>query len=178
MWEGSVVADGSFILTDSLGSHVTGTIHWVGSTAVFLPYTVLSGNMVYTATITTMASDVFLNSLAANHQWSFTTTASVDLTAPLVTVVTPTNGITDASIHTPVRAAFSEALDPTTVTASTFIVTSGSGTVTGPVSYVGGVASIATGTLTSNTLYTVTPHLRNKGLGIHSQRSCSVCLDF
>jgi hypothetical protein len=117
----------------------------------------LQGGMVYTATITTMVSDRSYNTLATNYQWSFATSASVDLTAPVVTAVTPTNATTDVSINTPIEAAFSEALDATTVNASTFVVSSASGTtVTGTVSYAGGIASFTTGPLASNMTYSVT----------------------
>ena len=61
---------------------VPGTVTSTGSTATFTPTNVLSASTVYTATITTGAKDLAGNALAANIEWSFTTSAALaNLTA-------------------------------------------------------------------------------------------------
>lgn len=74
----------------SYGGAVAGTVSYDPgtSTATFTPHDNLDCNTVYTANITTAVTDVAANHLAANHVWSFTTSA-----APLVT----TNDATDVT---------------------------------------------------------------------------------
>jgi len=95
---------------------------------------------VYTATITTGVKDLAGNNLAVNKQWSFTTGAVPDTTAPTVTSLIP-NDQSVASINSNVVAVFSEPMDPLTVTNTTFTLKNGSSTVTGTVTYTGKTAT-------------------------------------
>ncbi|MGB8474453.1 MAG: ice-binding family protein [Candidatus Acidiferrum sp.] len=68
----------TFTLTGPGGTSVAGAVTYVVSTntATFTPSTPpLSASTVFTATITTGATDMFGNSLAANFVWTFTTSA-------------------------------------------------------------------------------------------------------
>jgi hypothetical protein len=60
--------------------------------------------------------------------------------APAVTSTTPLDGATGVALIANVSATFSEAMDPTTITASTFTVTSAGVAVTGVVSYANATA--------------------------------------
>lgn len=66
------------------------------------------------------------------YTWSFTTS---DVTAPTVVSTTPSNGASGVSRASDISATFSEAMDPATITTSTFTVTSMFGPVSGTVSY-------------------------------------------
>ena len=62
---------------------VPGTVTYSGTTATFTPTNTLAASTIYTATMTTGATSLTGNSLAANNVWSFTTGGS---TATLATV--------------------------------------------------------------------------------------------
>jgi hypothetical protein len=77
-----------------------------------------------------------------------------DETRPTVTSTVPAGGATDADVAGAVTATFSEAMDPATLTATTFTV---SGGVTGTVSYAGQTATFTpSAALSAGTTYTAT----------------------
>ena len=73
---------------------VTGTVSYAGVTATFNPTGALAPSTTYTATITTGAKDLAGNALAADFVWSFTTGATPDSTAPIVSSTFPLNAAT------------------------------------------------------------------------------------
>jgi GDP-D-mannose dehydratase len=151
--------DGStFTLTGPGAVPVTGQVTYdaPSDTAIFTPTSSLAISAVYTATITTGAQGAFGNALAANFVWTFTTGANpCQPPAPPVSV-TPPNGSTGVCPNIVVAATFPQAMDPTTINASTFTVSPGvAGTVTHDVSNT--IFSFTpSGNLALNTLYTVT----------------------
>ncbi len=155
----STVTTGSFVLQTSGGTPVTGTVllSLNGTNATFQPSSALVGTTTYIATLTSGISDVVGNAMAANYSWTFTTTAAADLTSPVVTSVTPTNGSSNISVTNPnIEAIFSEALLASSVSTTSFLVSGSGGPVSGAVTYGGGIATFTTGTLISNSTYTVT----------------------
>jgi methionine-rich copper-binding protein CopC len=67
---------------------------------------------------------------------TFTTPAPPDLTAPTVTAVNPANGLSSVAVGTAVTVTFSEAMNATTITGSTFTLTpSGGSPVAASISY-------------------------------------------
>jgi hypothetical protein len=128
---------------------VTGTVSYVSGTATFAPATNLTTNTLYTATITTGATDLAGNALASDFVWSFTTGASSDTNQPTVIATNPTNTATNVAINQTVNATFSKAMDPATITTANFTLTGpGATTVTGTVAY---VAASQTATFTPAT---------------------------
>jgi methionine-rich copper-binding protein CopC len=97
------------------------------------------------------------NTLATNRVWSFTTVAA-DTTAPTVSSTAPANGATNASAGTNVTATFSEAMDATTVSGSTFeLRTAANVLVPATVSYSAQVATLnPTADLVEGASYTAT----------------------
>jgi hypothetical protein len=82
---------------------------------------------------------------------------TADTTAPTVSATSPTTGQTGVAATANVTGTFSEAMNSTTVTSSTFTLTSAAGTVAGAVSYSGGVATLnPTADLAASTTYTAT----------------------
>lgn len=132
----------SFTLTGPGATPVAGTVSYgVGAKmAKFLP-TAPSGlpaNTLFTATLTTAATDLAGNALAVNNVWTFTTGSVADITAPTVTLVKPVNLATSVAVNSAVHATFSEAMDPLTLSTATFSVqASGSplNPIAGTVSY-------------------------------------------
>jgi len=120
----------------------------------------LKPDTVYTATITTSAKDTNGVALANNYVWTFTTGSTPDTLAPTVTPSGPMNGAIDVAMGETIKATFSEAMKPASITSTTFSVkkTSDSTIVNGNISYslVYNIASFKpTSDLTPNTNYTV-----------------------
>ncbi len=143
----------TFTVTGPGATPVAGAVTYAGSTATFTPAAILATTTLFTATITTGAKDPAGTPLAANFVWTFTT-------APPPTVVStiPVNGAAGVAINTLVSATFSEAMDPTTITGTTFTLT-GPGTtpVAGAVTYAGTTATFTpTAVLATNTAFTAT----------------------
>ena len=98
---------------------------------------------------------------ATSRYWSFYEQGSGggggDTTAPTVTATSPADGATGVAASTNVTGTFSEAMDPSTITSTTFRLTTGSTTVPAAVSYTNNVATLnPTADLAANTTYTAT----------------------
>jgi hypothetical protein len=148
----------AFIVTGPGAAPVAGTVACTGSVATFTPSVDLAFNTVYTATITTGATDLAGTPLAANYAWTFRTLPA--LTPPVVIATVPVNLATAVPINQAISATFSVAMTPASIDAATFTVTGpGSSAVTGVVTYVaaGSVATfVPAANLSPSTLYTAT----------------------
>jgi hypothetical protein len=155
----------SFTLVDNtLGTALPGMVTYspTSRTAVFTPTApaILATNTSYTGTITTGATDLAGNALAANFAWTFATTVAVsDTTRPTVVTLSPTPDATGVSNHASVTVTFSEDMDPASFTASTFTLTNTTlgVTVPGTVRYTAGsriVVFIPASLLASNSAFT------------------------
>ncbi len=128
-----------------------------GLSATFSPGANLAPNTTYTATITTGARSAAGTALAASYSWMFSTGTAADTTAPMVTSTTPADLSTGAPINTNVIATFDEAIDPMTVTTSTFTLAQGVTPIAGAVTTAGTNARFnPTASLAPSTLYTAT----------------------
>ncbi len=130
----STLTTSNFTLSSSAGA-VTGTVAYssTSDTATFTPSAALAYNTQYTATITTGAESTAGGYLSANYTWTFTTQAAP---APTVTATTPTTGATGVAISSAVTATFSETMNASTLTTSTFTLQAQGGSgVAGTVSY-------------------------------------------
>ncbi len=116
---------------------VSGTVSYSGVTAVFTPASYLAPSTPCTATITTGAKDLKGIALATNYLWSFTTGAAPDITKPVVRSTVPVNAATGVLIGNKLTATFSEAMDPATITTTSFTVKEGATVVPGTVDYTG-----------------------------------------
>lgn len=102
--------------------------------ATFTPATNLTASTRYTATVTTGTRDVAGNALAANHLWTFTTTAGPGI-APQVVSTNPLDGGTNLCIPLMISATFDKLMDPLTITPLTFTLAAGTTPINGSVSY-------------------------------------------
>jgi outer membrane beta-barrel protein len=112
---------------------VPGKVTSTDTTATFAPTREFEKGKVYTATVTTGAKDLAGNSLANNYEWQFTAGQAADTTPPIVSFTSPVNGATAAPVKQQVNAAFSENMDPATITAATFNLKQGATPVSGKV---------------------------------------------
>ena len=145
----SVAMDPSSITTSSFtlkqGTvNVAGAVSYTGTTATFTPTAAMAPNALHTATITTAAKNVAGTSLAIDYTWSFTTGAIPDTSLPTVTLTDPVNNATGVAINKVIVTTFSEAMDQTTISATTFTVKQGLTSIAGTVTKSG-----TTGTFTS-----------------------------
>jgi hypothetical protein len=112
----------------------------------------LAANTVYTATVTTGAKNIAGDAIAANKVWSFTT-----VVLPEVSSTDPLNNAVGVAQNKVVALTFSKAMDPLTITTSTFTLKQGTTAVAGAVAYSGTTATFTpTNNLSSNTVYTAT----------------------
>src|SRR5665647_266287 len=131
---------------------VTGVVTYSGTTAIFTPTNPLLAGLPYTATITTGATDVAGNALAADIVLTFNTDA-----APTVTLTDPADLATGVDLNKAVTATFSVPMDPSTLTEATFTIKQVATSVAGTVSYSGSTATFTpAANLVANTTYTAT----------------------
>src|SRR5665647_902640 len=158
----TITAPGTFTLAQS-GVPITGlgvTYSQGSRTADFKPPLAgLTPGSVYTATITTGATDQAGNALAGisstpvvanDHVWTFTAGAA-DNTPPTVIKEIPINAASGVALNSTVNATFSEAMDSSTFSSATFTVAQSgvAGTVPGSYTY-DPATDIATFTPSSN----------------------------
>jgi len=146
----------SFTVTGPGGTAVAGAVTYSGVTATFTPTIALAFGTVYTATITTGATNVAGVPLTANYVWTFTT-----LTAPPAVISTiPVNSATGVPLGQILTATFNEAMKCSTLAspATSFTVTGpGVTAVAGSVACAGTVATFTpSANLAVNTVYTAT----------------------
>ncbi len=152
----------TFTLSSPGAVSVTGVVTYVpaGSIAIFKPAANLLPNTLYTATITTGATDLAGTALAQNYVWTFTTGAVPVVVPPTVISTIPINGATGVSLNQIVSATFSNAMNPATINSGTFTLTGpGNTAVSGLVAYaaIGNTLTFTpTANLAPNTLFTAT----------------------
>lgn len=133
---------------------IAGVVSYSGNSAFFTPNQNLLGNTIYTATITTEASNTANSPLANDYVWNFTTDLII---APKVILTDPLNNVTNVSVNKVVNATFDMVMNPTTINNSTFTLKQGLSSILGTVAYSGAVASFTPNNpLLFNTNYTAT----------------------
>jgi len=158
----------NFTVKDGLAD-IAGVITYDSSnkTAIFTPNAVFTTDTEYTATITTGVKDLAGNALGANKVWSFTTSAAVDVVAPVVNETFPVNQSIAISINSTVTAIFSEEMNSSTINDTNFILNEGTNPVSGAVTYdsLNNKAIFTPSVnLTNNTVYTATVTTGSKDL--------------
>jgi hypothetical protein len=154
----------TFTVTPMGGAAIMGAVSFSGTTATFTPAGNLSPNTTYTANITSGAQDPIGNPLVAGpvpNPWMFTTGIAAPPPAPPKIISTnPANGAVNVPINQKVSATFNKAMNPATITTTTFTLTGpGATAVAGAVMYdpASNTAIFApTVNLAPNTLFTAT----------------------
>lgn len=116
----------TFMVSGPGPSAVTGIVTYNASsnTAIFTSSSTLALNTAYTGTITTGAKDSFGIGLTNNFVWTFTTgNTTCQPGPPTVISVAPPNAATGICPNTVVVATFSDAMNPSTIDATTFTLT-------------------------------------------------------
>ncbi len=129
------------------GNSVVGTVNYdtTNNTAIFKPMNPLAASTTYTATIAATATDSAGNPLASNGMapdpWTFTTGTTTDTTSPTVSAVYPAANSASVPLNQKITVTFSEAMDSSTLAATTFTVKQGVAVVAGSVTYAGTTAT-------------------------------------
>lgn len=144
----TITATSFTLVNTTLGTAVAGTVTYAAAsqTATFTPAggAALASNSQFTATLTSAATDVAGNALAGNaavapaagnHVWTFGTGATADATPPTAAAISPPDAGIGICLTQSVSVTFSEAMDPATISSSTFGVTDNGVAVPGSVSY-------------------------------------------
>jgi hypothetical protein len=135
----ATISGTTFTLTGPNLAAVGGVVSYdaTSETATFAPSASLALNTIFTATVTTGAQDMSGQALASNYVWSFTTGNTTCLAGPPTVVsLAPPNTTTGVCPNTVAVATFSEAMNPSTISAATFTLTGPSAaSVAGVVAY-------------------------------------------
>ena len=129
----------TFIVTEGT-SPVTGSIAYSGSKAVFTPANSLSPSTTYTVTVNSGAKDMAGNILAV-RSFTFTTATAPDIILPRVNATDPLSNAIGVERNKVIKVTFSEPMDASTITSSTFILKQGTIIVPGSISFSGNTAS-------------------------------------
>lgn len=125
----NTITSSTFYISTS-GANINGTISYVTgtNTSVFTPAANLTSSATYTATLTTGITDDSdnANPLASNYTWTFT---AADILAPTVSSTSPSSDATNVLIDSDIDVTFSEAMDDTTITTSSFSIATLAGSV-------------------------------------------------
>ena len=149
----STINGTTFTLTGPSNHPNPGVVTYSNGVATLTPTSMLTAGMVYTATITTGAKDLSGTGLASTYSWTFLTE-----TPPTVISTIPLANAQSVLASSPVIANFSKAMNPTSVTNTSFSV-AGPNNVAVPatVSYSNGVATLVpTNAFAFGTKYTAT----------------------
>jgi hypothetical protein len=130
----------SFMILNGI-TQISGALSYneTNATITFIPSAYLLPSTTYTGKVLRTVKDLMGNALQADYVWTFSTTAP-DNTAPTVISTSPVNTETNVALNKVIRATFSEAMKPSTISNSTFIVQLGASVVTGSVTYNGSTA--------------------------------------
>ena len=132
---------------------VPGVLSTVGAVVSFDPTVDLNPLTVYTAQITRAAKNLDGSAIAKDTTWTFTTADVI----PTVLTTDPIRAAINVPLNKTVSAIFSVAMNPATITSTTFTLKRSGIVVNGVVGYVGTTATFnPINDLLSNTVYTAT----------------------
>jgi methionine-rich copper-binding protein CopC len=132
---------------------IPGTVAYSGNTATFTPTSNLDAGAVYTASITSTVNDVSGTELGTNTDLTFTTLGTT--AAPIISSTDPAKNATNVSVNKAIVFAFSQSMNPASITTSTFVVKKGDVVVPGTVTYSANTATFTpTNSLEAGATYT------------------------
>jgi hypothetical protein len=137
--DATTIIPANFTVTGPGTTPVNGTVTYdaTNNTASFVPNGgLLAAETTFTATITTGAESAADVPLASDFVWTFSTSADTDTVKPTVVSTNPADLAPSVATNQKITATFSEAMDSTTITDSTFtIMGPGATPVAGTVTY-------------------------------------------
>lgn len=135
---------------------IDGVVTLNDKTATFHPVASLAALTTYSVTILATVKDSAGTPMAASKEWSFTTGAVLDTTAPTIVSTIPVDLAAGVACTDAITVVFSEKMDPVTINASTITLKKGGILIAGALAYSGVTATFKPSvTLEGNTAYTV-----------------------
>lgn len=142
----------SILLSD--GAPVAGTVSYSGFTATFTPAEPLEDNTTYIGRVKTSVMNLTGNYLQEDYVWTFSTGSEL---LPIVISTVPISDAINVALNPTLSATFNQAMNPASITETSFTLHQGANQINGEVSYVGVTAYfIPETTLAQNTLYKAT----------------------
>lgn len=141
---------------------IAGTVSFNGSMASFKPSSNLLASTSYTATITSDVKNVSGTAMKNDYIWTFNTGTVV---TPTIISTDPINLTTNVARNKVISAIFSEAMNASTISTSTFTLMNGTTPILGVVGYSGSTATFTPNVdLLSGNTYTATITIGAKNL--------------
>jgi Ice-binding-like/Bacterial Ig-like domain len=160
----STITTTTFVLKQGTTA-VSGMVTYSGNTATFTPSGNLAPNTLYTGTVIKGVKDPAGNAMINDYEWSFTTGTATDVTPPIVISTDPILAAIGVVTDKKITATFSEAMNPSTINTSTFLLKQGITVVPGTVAYAGVIATFSPSTnLAPGTSYIATITTGSKDL--------------
>ena len=133
----ATITSSSFMILNG-ATQISGALSYndANATITFVPSSLLSPSTIYTGKILRTVKDLMGNALQTDYVWNFTT-AALDNSAPVVISTSPVNTETNVALNKVIKATFNEAMNPASISNSTFIVKLGTSVISGSVSYNG-----------------------------------------
>jgi hypothetical protein len=117
----TLTAQGSLISVPGLVAY-----SGISNELVFVPSANLLPHTTYNAVITTGVQDLAGQQMALAYPWSFQTGPALDITPPELVTTVPASAAINVPVNQVVSATFTEAMNPLTLTTSTFLLYKGS----------------------------------------------------
>lgn len=130
--DASTITDSSFKVFNGL-TPITGQVSYSGLIAGFIPNNILDPYTTYTCKVTTLAKNLDGTALLIDYIWTFKTAPII---IPTVLFVDPNPGETGVVINKNIKANFSQNMDPSTFTNTSFTLKDGANVVSGVMSIV------------------------------------------
>jgi len=124
MLPATIVAANFTLTAQGSSTSVSGMVAYSGisNELVFVPSANLLPSTTYNAIITTGVQDLAGQPMAAAYPWSFQTGAAVNTTPPELVTTVPASAAINVPVNQAVSATFTEAMNPLTLTTSTFLL--------------------------------------------------------
>jgi hypothetical protein len=120
---------------------IPGDFSYVDSTTTFTPTSDLKESTTFIGVLTTGVKDLIGTAINSEYSFSFTTGLAPDTSLPTVASTDPLNDAVDVEFTKVISATFSEELEPSTINATSFLVSQGGTAVVGTVAYADNTAT-------------------------------------
>ncbi|MFT7149486.1 MAG: hypothetical protein ACI82Q_001345 [Nonlabens sp.] len=167
--DATTINDNSFTVKQGT-SAIAGAVSYADNKATFTPSANLAAGLLYTATVSTDVKNLNGNAIAIAKTWVFTSDA-----LPTVVSVTPMADAIGVFRNTSIAITFSELMDESTITSTSFKVMQANNTVTGTLSFSDKTTTFYPSVaLSASLVYTATVSTAVKDLGGNSLQVAKV----
>ena len=116
---------------------IMGTVSFSGLKAMFIPNNALEIGKAYTATIKNTVQDLAENYMVADYEWVFSTGTLIDTIPPSINSSDPADLAKNVALNKTREVVFNESMKSSSISATSFTVSTNSANIAGLVSYSG-----------------------------------------